>query len=105
MVQPMTPPTLAWLQGFCHSLGGALDCSVTYGVEGTVNPLVYKVKVQFSEALNGQRLMLVWNLFQKYAAKNDVAPQGKTEGWGRELIFSVATKRRLGPARDEHPLE
>lgn len=101
----MTPPPLAWLPGFAHSMSGAMGCSVEINLETTVNPLVYKVKARFGEALTGQQLMLVWNLFQKYAAKNDCVPQGKTSGSSKELSFLVATKRRTGPTRDEHPME
>lgn len=101
----MTPPPLAWLDGFCHSLSGALGYSVSFDVGKTVNPLIFKIKMRLGEPLTGKQLMLVWNLFQKYAAKNECVPQGKTEGWGKELIMDVAVTRRMGPTRSEHPLE
>jgi len=49
--------------------------------------------------------MHVWNLFQKYAARNDCVPQGKTESSAKELVISVATKQRLGQPKTDHPLE
>jgi hypothetical protein len=84
-------------------MSGALGCQVSMTAEPTVNPLVHRVKATFSEPLSGKNLMLVWNLFQQYAAKNDVIPQGKMEGWGKELVMNVALKRRLGPPKDDHP--
>lgn len=99
------PPPLAWLSSFAHSLGGALDCSVTMSSEPTINPLIHKVKADFGEPISGRRMMLVWNLFQKYAARNDCITEGGVEGWGKQMTMKVGTKRRLGHPKDQHPLD
>lgn len=82
---------------------GALGTSVSFEVNKTVNPLVYTVKFTFGEPVSGKRMMLVWNLYQQYAAKNDAVPQGKVESEGTSLTTRVIIKRRLGLPRNEHP--
>lgn len=99
----MVPPPLAWLPSFCSSMGGALGTSVSFDLQTTVNPLVYIVKFNFGEPISGKRMMLVWNLYQQYAAKNDTVPQGKVESEGNSMTTKVAIKRRLGLPRNEHP--
>lgn len=66
-------------------------------------PLVHKVTLTFGEDLQGKTMLQVWNLFQMYAAHNDCVPQGRLERDGRVLTLLVATKRRLGEPRDDHP--
>lgn len=74
-----------------------------YEARPTVNPLVYTIKFTFGEPISGKRMMLVWNLFQQYAAKNDTVPQGKVESDGPKMTTQVVIKRRLGLPRNEHP--
>lgn len=97
------PPPLAWLPGFALSMGGALGTSVLFDARPTVNPLVYVIKFTFGEPISGKRMMLVWNLFQQYAAKNETIPQGKVESDGPKMTAHVVIKRRLGLPRNEHP--
>ena len=99
----MIPP-LAWVPGFTHSLSGAIGTSVSHKIETTQNPLIFKITLQFGESISGKRFMLMWNLFQQYAHKNESIPQGKLEKEGNKLTALVGVKRRLGLARDEHPL-
>lgn len=99
----MIPP-LAWLPSFAFSLGGALGTSINYTIEQTINPLIYAVKFTFGEPISGKRMMLVWNLYQQYAAKNEAFPQGKVEVEGKSMTTTLGIKRRLGAPRDEHPL-
>jgi len=101
----MLPPPLAWVDGFIHSIQGALGQQVRHEVKSTVNPLVYRIRVDFPEKISGKNLMLVWNLFQMYAAKNDGVPQGKAADTERCLVADVIIKRRLGLPRKKHPLE
>lgn len=98
------PPPLAWIPGFVQSLSGALGTSVDVALAKTVNPLVYKVQFTFGEVISGKRMLLVWNLYQKYAAKNDAFPQGKIESEGRSMSTHIAITRRFGLPRNEHPL-
>jgi len=83
---------------------GALDTSVNITCTPTINPLVFTVRFQFGEQISGKRMLLVWNLYQQYAAKNGAMPQGKLEREGNTLTTSIATTRRLGLPRNEHPL-
>jgi hypothetical protein len=99
------PPPLAWLDGFIHSIGGALGQRVIYNVESTVNPLLFRAHIKFSEKVSGKNLMLVWNLFQMYAAKNGSVPKGKASESEYSLTAEVVIKRRLGLPRKKHPLE
>lgn len=69
----------------------------------TVNPLVYKVRISFGDLLSGKQMLLVWNLFQQYAAKNEAIPQGRLEQEGSQMTSPVIIRRRLGIPRDEHP--
>ncbi|TXH11234.1 MAG: hypothetical protein E6R04_02875 [Spirochaetes bacterium] len=98
------PPPLAWLPSFANSLSGAIDSPVQVECTQSVNPLVYIVKFRFGEKVTGKRMMLVWNLYQQYAAKNDSIPQGRVETEGNTLTTTIIVKRRLGPPRNEHPL-
>src|SRR4051812_7993191 len=101
----MNRPPLAWLDGVAHSLGGAMGCSVSYTVESTVNPLVVNLRFRFGESVSGKKSLLIWNIFQKYATRNDCVPQGKTERGDKELLIAVGMKQRFGQPKNDHPLE
>lgn len=99
----MVPPSLAWLDGLIYSLTGATGMSVSYTTKVTVNPLVLRVQLNFGEKVSGTNMMLAWNLFQMYAAKNDCVLQGKTTTAEGILLADAIMKRRLGPVRNTHP--
>lgn len=99
----MVPPPLAWLDGLIHSLVGATGMSVSYTTKATVNPLVIRVQLNFGEKVSGINMMLAWNLFQIYAAKNDCVLQGKSSNTEGILLAEAIMKRRLGPVRNTHP--
>lgn len=99
----MFPPPLAWLPSYAKSMQTALGCSVDVQVRPARVPLLYRVVFTFGEPLSGWAMMQTWNLFQMYAATNDCVPQGRVEREGRSLTVEVATKRRLGEPRDDHP--
>lgn len=102
----MLPPPLAWIDGFIHSVQGALSQKVTYDISGSeVNPLVYKIHIKFSEKISGKNMLLVWNLFQMYGTRNDSVVQGKNSESEYKIVAEVGIKRRLGPPRKKHPLE
>lgn len=102
----MLPPPLAWIDGFIHSVQGALSQKVSYEVGNSeVNPLVYRIQVKFSERVSGKNLLLVWNLFQMYGTRNDSVIQGKPSDSEYKITAEVSVKRRLGPPRKKHPLE
>ena len=86
-------------------MSAALDCQVLMIPEPTVNPLVFQVRMQIGGKVTGFQMMLIWNLFQKYAAANECGTQGKIEGCGTEMRMTVLTKRRLGLPRNDHPLD
>ncbi len=99
------PPSLAWIPSFCHSLSGALDASVSAKINPTVNPLLYKIQIQFGQPLSGSSKVLIWNLFQIFAAKNDVVPQGKLDTSPTLIEVQVILKQRLGFPKNRHPLD
>jgi hypothetical protein len=55
--------------------------------------------------LDGERSLMVWNLFQKWAAKNDTAPHSKLEQDGKTMTVEVAVKRLSGIPKNAHPLD
>ena len=104
------PPALKWLDSYCGSTGFALDAPMSYRAEPTVNPLVFNVHVTFGEDVTGKRRMLVWNLLESWAAKNEASivsqendsPSRRPRE--RELVAAVAIKRLTGIPKDMHPL-
>lgn len=98
-------PALTWIGSFVRSAVGALGSSIKFEVTSTVNPLVFRVRLIFGERISGKNLLLVWNLFQMYATRNDSVAAGKSSSNDRELLTEVIIKRRLGPVRNSHPLE
>jgi hypothetical protein len=69
----------------------------------TVNPLVYTVSLTFGQAPTGKQRLLIWNLIQMYASKNDVVMDSKAVFTGDRLYFSLGMKRRLGTERKDDP--
>lgn len=90
---------------YCNSMGMALDCTVQGEVTPSVNPLVYNVKFTFGEPLNGSRMLLVWNLLQKWATANDCQMQGRVEREGKSLTTLIGIKRRFGEPQETHPVD
>ena len=78
---------------------------IPHTIERTVNPLVYKVSLTFEPALVPKTMMLVWNLFQKYASANESIMQGRPSMDGRRLTVDVGIRRRLGEAKNKHPID
>ena len=108
----MTPPGLAWLASYCGSTGIALDQTMVADVQNTVNPLVYTVSVSWQTPVSPENALKVWNLFQKWAARNKAAPSGRVKFEERphlDAIFvkgfsvEVHLRERLGLPRDDHP--
>ena len=97
-------PALAWLTSFVHSLQGALGSSIAHNVTSTVNPLIFKVHLHFGEELGGDKMLHVWNLFQKYAHANGTIPSGKLEKEGKKLTVQVVVRRVHGLPKDSHPM-
>lgn len=81
----------------------ALGCSVLAQVKSTVNPLVYQVKFIFGEHQPGKRMLMLWNLVQRYAWKNDAVPEGKLEAEGHSMTVRMGMKRRLGLPKNQDP--
>lgn len=110
----MSPPGLAWLESFRHSTGAALDQGIITRVHPSVNPLVYRVRVDLQEPVKPETGLQIWNLFQQWAAKNGCTPSGRVEmrevphpasGESFSFGFSVDVhlKERLGFPKDEYP--
>lgn len=99
----MVPPPLAWVPDLASSLERALGTGVHVKINPTVNPLLFKLQFDFSEAQPGERMGMIWNLIQQYAAKNETVPQGNVSIEDRSLTTQVAVKRRLGLPRNARP--
>lgn len=99
-------PQLQWLESFCHSLSGATGSGCTYTIDSTVNPLIYKVELLFSESIPGSQVMNVWNMFQKFSYANDAVPHGKLQisNFNKKIIINVIVKRKSRIDKDNHPL-
>jgi hypothetical protein len=97
------PPPLQWLPAFSESVGRAVGQDVTLRLEPTVNPLVYTLKLSWKEPLGGKIVGGVWNLFEKWAVKNDAATSGGVEVSTTGMRMSVVAKRRNGPSKNETP--
>ena len=91
-----TPPPLAWIPSFSESLSRALEEGVSARVDATVNPLVYQIVLVFQRRVEDRNMMLIWNLFQKYATANKCHPYGKLEKLGFNLTIKVSLERRNG---------
>lgn len=91
-----------------------MDQRLTCRTYSTVNPLVYKVRLDWSDPIKPTTAMQVWNLFQKWAGANESTPSGRVE-WrnlphpqsGEEFSFGfqveVHLKERLGHPKNAHP--
>lgn len=110
----MTPPGLAWLDSFCGSTGTALDQGMLAETNSTVNQLVYKVRIKWSEPITMPQAIQVWNLFQKWAGKNQSTPSGRVEmeevahplskqTFVKGFSTDVHLRERLGHPKNEHP--
>ncbi len=99
------PPALRWIDGYVLSVSQATNTVVQAQISSTVNPLVFRVKIKFSEPLSGKNMMLVWNLFQMYATRNESVPKGRKPDGALELQAEIIVKRRLGPAMNDNPAE
>jgi hypothetical protein len=100
----MVPPPLAWIPSFAASVQHATGSTITYDIQKTVNPLVLRVTIGFQERVSGKSVMLVWNLFQMFAASNDCIMKGKKMDAGHQLVAEIVTKQRLGIPRNTHPV-
>jgi hypothetical protein len=74
-----------------------------FDVKMTVNPLVYRVKVSWVEAISGTLAFQVWNLLQRWLATNDCVPDGRVSPQPTSLTVLVVVKRRMGNPKDESP--
>jgi len=110
----MTPPSLVWVESFTTSTGAALGQKLIARVYPTVNPLIYRIRLDFYEPVKLDAASQIWNLFQKWAAANECTPSGRVEmrnlpspvtGELYNFGFQVEVhlKERLGPPRDVHP--
>ena len=76
---------------------------MVFDVRPTVNPLVYIVRVSWTERVPGNITLQVWNLLQKWLVKNDCSPNGNVDTQSTSIAVQVAIKRRLGNPKDESP--
>lgn len=109
----MAPPGLAWLDAFSRSTGAALSQRIVTDVYSSVNPLVYSTRVYWRVPISVDQMLLVWNLFQKWAGRNQTTPSGRLDiekvilPSGEERILGFKTdvhlRERLGLPKNEHP--
>jgi len=97
------PPPLTWVHSFCVSTGGALGQPIVFDVKTTVNPLVYKLLLNWEEAVPGPITLQIWNLLQRWIAMNDCVPNGTADTHSNSLTIHVIVKRRFGNPKDESP--
>lgn len=101
----LLPPSLSWVKSFCDSLSTAMGQTIPYYCTPTINPLIYKIRIDFRPEIVSKNKLLAWNMFQEFCSKNDCIAKNETlENSNTYWALEVMTKRRLGPIRDEHPL-
>lgn len=109
------PPGLAWLSSFGLSTGAALDQPIVTEVYPSVNPLTYAITCRWHDPVTVAHAVMVWNLFQKWAAKNKTTPSGRVDfntaphpitgnDGVRGFRTEVHIRERLGHPKDRHPV-
>jgi hypothetical protein len=99
----MTPPPLKWVGELHASFNRAAECSPTYLVKDTVNPLIKEVIFFLSEPLGGKSYQPFQTLAHGFAKANDCIIE-RIYNHPQKLILVVVMKRRLGPDREKNPL-
>lgn len=92
-----------WIPAFVGSIERAIGQNVTYKLDSTVNPLVYKIQLSWKEPTGAKIAGGVWNLFEKWVSKNDADTSGGVEIGPTGMAMHLVTKRRLGPPKDSVP--
>ena len=77
---------------------------LTYELRASTTPLLFTLHVHWPEPLSPKLYMGVWNLFQIWAHKNGSVPQGSPIHAPYSMSIALATKRRLGVPRNDHPM-
>jgi len=90
---------------FVGSAGRALGQSITFNLGPTVNPLVYKLKLSWSEPVGGKLSTNIWNVLQGWIAKNEAVSDGKVENTPTTLQVSIGIRRRFGVPKRVAPWE
>lgn len=99
----MTPPPLKWVGELHASFNRAAECSPTYTIEDTINPLIKKVNFHLSEPLGGNSYHPFQTLAHGFAKANDCIIE-RIYNHPEKLVLVVVMKRRLGPVREKNPL-
>lgn len=99
------PPSLKWIDSYCNSLSTALGQTVTHSESPTIIPLIFLVKLTFNPPITPKNKVLAWNMLEIFAAKNDSALHHASIENPNIWVLDLIAKRRLGPERNEHPLE
>ena len=86
-----------------ESMSRATGAKVQFRLDPTVNPLTYKLTLHFSEVQSGKQLLLLWNLLQQYAARNDAVLSQKAQLEPARIITTVLLRQRLGLPRSDVP--
>lgn len=76
---------------------------MVYEVVGTVNPLVYGLKLYWPEKVNGKVALEIWNIFQKWLTKNNCVPGNAVSIKPTSLVVQVIVKRKMGNEQNESP--
>lgn len=82
-----------------------MDQNISYKLEATVNPLMYKLKLAWQTPVGGEIINGVWNLLQAWIAKNEALSVGHLETTPTSISLTVGVQRRLGPPKRAVPWE
>lgn len=74
-----------------------------FDVRPTVNPLLYTIKLTWSERVSGLISNQVWNLLQMWLTTNECVPNGNVSSEDTSLTVIVIVKRRMGNPKNESP--
>lgn len=95
-------PKLVWLKRLCVNLGMALETSITYSVEDTVDPIKKLVYLEVGESLGKKDFNPIQRIVHAFAGVNDCVVY-KMYKSPKRLVLEVLTKTRNGPVMDKNP--
>jgi hypothetical protein len=97
-------PALAWVQELSSCLNRALDGQIMgVTLRNTADPLKKVARMSFQPELSTQNYQPLQTISQAFAQANKCTLE-RIRRDGRDLLFEILIRRRLGPRMDRNPL-
>jgi len=81
---------------FVESASRALGQNMSYRLESSVNPLVYKLKLTWPEPVSGELITGIWNVLQGWVSKNEAVAEGGVRTTPNSMSAAIVIRRRFG---------